>query len=89
MVESRKPNFTIKNDVWGFSVLLYEIYSKGKLPYGKVIECELFDNKKLLEENMRDNYKIYEYLSEGIGKSRLERPENTPDDIYVSLTVLM
>jgi serine/threonine protein kinase len=34
-VEPSSPQFTRKGDVWAFGVVLFEIWTNGKLPYEK------------------------------------------------------
>ncbi|GAA57437.1 Tyrosine-protein kinase csk [Clonorchis sinensis] len=42
----RKRQFTIKSDVWSFGILLWEIYSYGRIPYPRMLASQVLPQLK-------------------------------------------
>ncbi|KAL5104870.1 Ephrin type-A receptor 1 [Taenia crassiceps] len=43
-VLEKEGNFTLRSDVWSFGVVVWEIYSRGSLPYSEVLSGELLNH---------------------------------------------
>lgn len=73
--------FTIKSDVWSFGILLWEIFSYGKAPYGgKVVFfiIKMIDNFS----SVWNGWKALEEVNRGY---RMEQPERCPDNVYYDI----
>ncbi|CAH1781155.1 unnamed protein product [Owenia fusiformis] len=63
--------FTSKNDVWAFGVTLWEMYSKGSLPYDGLSNVEVSERQ----------------LEFGTKETPLAKPDKCPENVYAIMTL--
>lgn len=89
-IESMKDKiFTVKTDVWGFGIMVWEILSYGEIPYGDV---KNIDVEKLVTQGMRLKCVpgCPEEYHAVISKCWIRNPETRPDfnAIYTDIVAL-
>ena len=89
-IESMKDKiFTVKTDVWGFGIMVWEILSYGEIPYGDVKNIEV---EKLVTEGMRLQCVpgCPEEYHAVLSKCWIRNPETRPDftAIYADIVAL-